>query len=287
MPYGIVTIGPAGVGKTTMCHALQVHGQIHKRGIFVVNLDPAADLTPYEADVDVRELISVEDAMREYGYGPNGGLIYCMEYLLHHFDWLETKLALFGEDDTLLFDCPGQLELYTHVQVMPRLVRALQNNLHINCCATFLVDAVSINEPAKFVAGALAGLSAMLQLPIPHVTVLSKSDAIESEEKLEEFLNEGSAALFVENKHAERNVDRTPNPAYERLHGAICSVLDDHAMLSYVPFTIKDEEKAAHVLAFCDHLTMYSENAEVKIPREPDGGGPGCDADLSALLGSV
>ena len=67
MPYGIVTIGPAGVGKTTMCHALQVHGQLHKRGIFVVNLDPAADLTPYEADVDVRELISAEDAMREPG----------------------------------------------------------------------------------------------------------------------------------------------------------------------------------------------------------------------------
>ena len=29
-------------------------------------------------------------------------------------------------------------------------------------------------------------------------------------------------------------------------------------MLSYVPFTVKDEDAAAHVLAFCDHLTMYS-----------------------------
>ena len=28
---------------------------------------------------------------------------------------------------------------------------------------------------------------------------------------------------------------------------------------------------AAHVLAFCDHLTMYSENAEVNIPRDLDG----------------
>ena len=64
MPYGIITIGPAGVGKTTMCHALQVHGQIHKRGIYVVNLDPAAELTPYEADVDIRELITIEDAMQ-------------------------------------------------------------------------------------------------------------------------------------------------------------------------------------------------------------------------------
>ena len=42
-------------------------------------------------------------------------------------------------------------------------------------------------------------------------------------------------------------------------------------MLSYVPFTVKDEDAAAHVLAFCDHLTMYSENAEVNIPRDLDG----------------
>ncbi len=169
MVYGIVTIGPAGVGKTTMCHALQIHGRLHKRGIYVVNLDPAADTLPYEPDIDVRELIRVEDAMREFGYGPNGGLIYCMEYLAMHLEWLEDKISEFGEDDTLLFDCPGQIELYTHLRAMPQLVRALQESCHVKLCATFLVDAVSIDQPAKFVAAALAGLSAMLQLPVPHV----------------------------------------------------------------------------------------------------------------------
>lgn len=28
---------------------------------------------------DIRDLISVEDVMEELGYGPNGGLVYCME----------------------------------------------------------------------------------------------------------------------------------------------------------------------------------------------------------------
>ncbi|KAH8076214.1 GTP binding protein [Aureococcus anophagefferens] len=211
-----------------MCHALQVHGQIHKRGIYVVNLDPAAELTPYEADVDIRELITIEDAMKEMGYGPNGGLVYCMEYMLANFDWLESKLA------------------------------ALQQNLNISCCSTFLVDAVSIHEPSKFVAGALAGLSAMLQLPVPHVTVLSKSDMIKSEEQLEKFLDEGSAALFVRERNRLDNAEpgRTPNLPYERLHAAICSVLDDHSMLSCVPFTVNDEDASAVVLAFCDHLTQ-------------------------------
>lgn len=30
--------------------------------------------------VDIRELISLEDVMEELGLGPNGGLLYCMEY---------------------------------------------------------------------------------------------------------------------------------------------------------------------------------------------------------------
>jgi len=195
-----------------------------------------------------------------------------MEYLLENFDWLESKLSEFGEDDTLIFDCPGQLELYTHVPCVPRIVRLLQNHLGMKLCTTFLVDAVSIHEPSKFVAGALAGLSAMLQLPVPHVTILSKSDTVADAEELEKFLDEGSAALFVKDRNALANAepDRTPNLPYERLHAAITGVIDDHAMLSFVPFTVKDDECAAHVLAFCDHLTQYSENAEVNIPKDID-----------------
>ena len=31
---------------------------------------------------DIRELIDLEDVMEELGLGPNGGLMYCMEYPL-------------------------------------------------------------------------------------------------------------------------------------------------------------------------------------------------------------
>ena len=39
---------------------------------------------------DIRELISLEDVMAEMKLGPNGGLIYCMEYLVDNIDWLEV-----------------------------------------------------------------------------------------------------------------------------------------------------------------------------------------------------
>ncbi|KAH0856047.1 hypothetical protein HID58_084308 [Brassica napus] len=43
--------------------------------------------------VNIRELVSLEDVMEEVGLGPNGALMYCMEYLddsLH--DWVDEEL---------------------------------------------------------------------------------------------------------------------------------------------------------------------------------------------------
>ena len=42
------------------------------------------------ARADIRDLISLEDVMSEMSLGPNGGLIYCMEYFVDNFDWLEV-----------------------------------------------------------------------------------------------------------------------------------------------------------------------------------------------------
>jgi GTPase SAR1 family protein len=79
-------IGPAGVGKSTYCKVMQDHGKTTKRTIFVGNLDPAAEVYDYEPCFDIRDLISLDQVMEESGLGPNGGLVYCMEYLLDHLN---------------------------------------------------------------------------------------------------------------------------------------------------------------------------------------------------------
>lgn len=57
---------------------------------------------------DIRELIQVDDVMEDESlrFGPNGGLVFCMEYFANNFDWLEESLG-HVEDDYILFDCPG------------------------------------------------------------------------------------------------------------------------------------------------------------------------------------
>lgn len=47
--------------------------------------------------------------MEELELGPNGGLVYCMEYLLDNLDWLKDELDKFDEDEYIIFDCPGQV----------------------------------------------------------------------------------------------------------------------------------------------------------------------------------
>ena len=54
-----------------------------------MNLDPAAEKLSYSPDVDIRELINTDDVMDYMKLGPNGGLIYSMEYLIENIDWLE------------------------------------------------------------------------------------------------------------------------------------------------------------------------------------------------------
>lgn len=64
----------------------------------MINLDPANDALPYPCAADVSELITCSDVMDAMGLGPNGGLMYCMEYLAENLDWLDDKLAAIEAD---------------------------------------------------------------------------------------------------------------------------------------------------------------------------------------------
>lgn len=71
-------------------------------------LDPANDSLCYETTIDISELVTVEDVMEYVNLGPNGSLIFCVEYLEKRLDWLLEKLRKYS-DYYLLFDCPGQV----------------------------------------------------------------------------------------------------------------------------------------------------------------------------------
>lgn len=125
MPFGEVVIGPPGSGKSTYAFGKQQLFAALKRPICVVNLDPANDNIPYPCTISISSLITLQQVMDTHGLGPNGGMLYCMEYLEENFDWLEEELAQLAKDVYVVFDLPGQVEFWTNHESLKRIVDRL------------------------------------------------------------------------------------------------------------------------------------------------------------------
>ena len=189
-------MGPAGCGKSTYCARMLEHCTAMKRVVHLVNLDPAAeDPLCYNPSIDVRELVRADEVAEQLNFGPNGALMYAVQYLVDNIDWLLEKVGDY-EDDYLIIDCPGQLELYSHIPVMRTLVDALQNQASYRIVGLYLIDAHFLADPAKFVSGVLACLSAMTRLELPHINVLSKMDLVRTALPLARFDTRRTRAFF-------------------------------------------------------------------------------------------
>lgn len=92
-------------------------------------------------------------------------------------DWLKEQLGD-EEDDYFVFDCPGQIELYTHLPIMRAFVDFLKN-MNFNVCSIFMLDSQFMVDGAKFLSGTMTALSVMTNLELPHVNMLSKMDLLQ------------------------------------------------------------------------------------------------------------
>lgn len=176
--YAVLVTGPAGSGKSTLCSSLITHAQAQGRSMHLFNMDPAAENFEYEPSIDIRDLISLEDVMDEMQLGPNGGLVFCFEYLMNNLDWLEEQLNNAFETDYLIIDCPGQIELYTHTSLLSRFVNLLTQNFNYRLCALYLLESNFVDDAPKFFAGTLSAMSTMINLEVAQINVMSKMDLV-------------------------------------------------------------------------------------------------------------
>jgi len=220
--FGQVVLGPPGSGKTTYCTGMLQFLTGMQRRVRVVNLDPANDYLPYECCADISELITLRDVMENLNLGPNGGMVYCLEFLEKNIDWLINKLTdSINEKEKsaakktktnspdldpqnnknapyFLFDLPGQVELFTHHESLRNIVDAIQKRLDIRLSAVHLVDSYHCSDPSKFISILFLSLSTMLRLELPHVNVLSKIDLMESRGSLQFNLDFYTEAMDLE-----------------------------------------------------------------------------------------
>jgi GTPase SAR1 family protein len=164
MPFAQLIIGPPGAGKTTYTNGISQFFTAIERSHIICNLDPANENIPYTPDIDISDLITLQTAMEDFGLGPNGGLIYCMEYLEANLDWLIDRLNE-HPDKYILFDCPGQVELFTNNDALKNIIQNLQK-LDYRLCVVHLVDAHYCVDPSKFISMLMVALKSMLMLEV-------------------------------------------------------------------------------------------------------------------------
>lgn len=249
-----MVIGPPGSGKTTYCLGMQEFmGQLGRK-VVVVNMDPANEGLPYSCGVDVSELVTLEDVMAGLKLGPNGGLLYCMEYLEANLDWLENKLSQYS-DHYFLFDCPGQVELYTHMTSAKNIFSQLAK-WNFRLAAVHLVDSHYCADPAKFISVLCTSLSTMLHVELPQVNVLAKMDLIEQYGKLAFNLD-----FYTEVMDLHYLLDHlAADPFFKKFHNLnlkLAEVVQDYGLVSFVPLNVQDKKSMTRVLRTVDKANGY------------------------------
>ncbi len=326
--YGVVCVGPPGAGKSTFCNGMQQYLNLIGRETVVVNLDPANEYNtdsdinddgkgesassnddqnmrsshlPYDAILDASEdIINLSSVMENLNLGPNGGLIYCIEYIQHHIttliDMLRTRIEEYkvrkdiSAPPYLLFDFPGQVELYTHNTAVATILKTLVKEMDLRLAAVHLVDAHSCTDASKFISGALLSTTTMLRLELPHVNVLSKVDLlagygkgsvpfnldyfIECQEldrllpfleglgeTQDDGLDEEAKWRIFDDEEYRKAREKTRNTRfykrYRKLHQELCEVVDDYSLLNYLPLDINDAESVGRLVARIDKCNGY------------------------------
>lgn len=217
---------------------------------------------------------------------------------MDNIEWLSGDLGEY-QDEFLIIDCPGsrlkwvpgyyklfvgQIELYTHSDIMPKIVRVFQA-ADYKVCSLYMLESLFLNDISKFFAGVLTATSAMLQLGIPHINIMSKmdlmaksagnSDQDSSEDEISDDQHHLHRYLYPDPSLLEELLSKAAPAKFYRLNKALVQLLDEYDMVNFFPVNIKKESSLERIMQQIEFVTQYSENLEPKEPSissECDGG---------------
>jgi len=174
----IYFVGTAGSGKSTMVQAYKEWLDHNGIDSIIVNLDPGADVLPYNADIDIREWIDLADVMEEYALGPNGAQIVSADLMAVNIHNLVEALETY-KTSYVLVDTPGQLELFAFRNSSQVITETLGKHRSM---VAFLMDPMLCRTPNGFISSMMLSSLVQFRLRLPMVSLLSKMDVLKEEE---------------------------------------------------------------------------------------------------------
>lgn len=197
-------------------------------------MDPSSLFIDEEYSFDIqRDLIGTEEVMKNESLGPNGALLFCMEYLEREVDsFCKEILSLSSEDENpfFIFDLPGQAELITCHSSLQKILSHMEKVYNFRIVVLHLIDSTGCQDSGRFIASLISALQTMLMLERPQLNILSKFDLIEQG---------GPLPLRIEDYLLLSNLSLLALPK-DKLSNALIELIEDLGLLSMIPIAIED-----------------------------------------------
>ncbi|KAJ7991127.1 hypothetical protein DPEC_G00294030 [Dallia pectoralis] len=177
-PVCLIVLGMAGSGKTTFVQRLTGHLHTKNSPPYVINLDPAVHEVPFPANIDIRDTVNYKEVMKQYGLGPNGGIVTSLNLFATRFDqvmkFIENKQS---NHQYVLIDTPGQIEVFTWSASGTIITETLASTFP--CVVAYVMDTSRSVNPVTFMSNMLYACSIMYKTKLPFIVVMNKTDIID------------------------------------------------------------------------------------------------------------
>ena len=104
-----------------------------------------------------------------------------MSFLEENIVWLEEKIQPIkntGKHFYLIFDLPGQIELYLNHDSIKKVVQKLIKKFDMSACCLEMFDSTYIYDASQFASLCMVSLSTMIHMEMPHINILNKIDVL-------------------------------------------------------------------------------------------------------------
>ena len=168
-------IGMAGSGKTSLIYRLSQKFTYLKKNHYIINLDPASLITPYSSNIDIRDTINYQKVMEEYGLGPNGAIITCLNLFVTRFHQIKALLEIKKSYvNYILIDTPGQIEIFMWSASGLIVCEAFSSNFPV--MLVYTIDLLRSVHPLTFMSNILYSCSILYKTRLISLVAINKID---------------------------------------------------------------------------------------------------------------
>ena len=231
---------------------------------YIINLDPAVHTIPYNVNIDIRDTVNYKQVMRQYGLGPNGGIVTSLNLFTTKMDQVLSLIdKRAASTDHIIIDTPGQIEVFTWSASGTIVTDALAASYPT--MLAYIIDTPRSASPTTFMSNMLYACSILYKTRLPLLLVFNKTD-VQSADFAKEWMTDFESFQSAL-ANARDESEETGTMGYMgSLMNSMSLVLEEfYAHLDLVPVSAATGDGMDEFLAAVDKKVVEYE--EVYLPE--------------------